>query len=244
MHEKITKIQAELKAPKGQFNKFGGYHYRSCEDILQAAKPLCNGEGLTLHLQDEIVEVGSRIYVKATAWVSDGEGKVECVAFAREGETKKGMDEAQITGAASSYARKYALNGLFAIDDAKDSDTSEHAKQMHTTVPSASQPSDKHKIMHNLKRLTFTIPEDKSQVGPYVRDVVKVLTGIDITDEAKLPAALQKLEKIDDPESARSAYGIELEERARRQYEGMDEPAAETSGSDVTNDKPASTEAA
>ena len=122
MHDKLIKIQRELKVPKGQLNKFGGYKYRSCEDIVEAVKPLCHAAGLRLHLTDEVVEVGGRNYVKATALLIDAETNVAVTAYAREEEVKKGMDGAQITGAASSYARKYALNGLFAIDDTADPD--------------------------------------------------------------------------------------------------------------------------
>lgn len=118
--KKLSKIQKELKAPKNQFNKFGGYNYRSCEDILEAVKPLL--ENLILTITDEIELIGNRYYVKATARIQDENQSIENVAYAREAETKKGMDESQITGAASSYARKYALNGLFLIDDTKDAD--------------------------------------------------------------------------------------------------------------------------
>jgi hypothetical protein len=119
--EKLSKIQKELKAPKNQRNTFGNYNYRSCEDILEAVKPLL--DDIILTVQDEIVLIGSRYYVKATAELSDGKEKIQGVAYAREAEIKKGMDESQITGAASSYARKYALNGLFLIDDTKDADS-------------------------------------------------------------------------------------------------------------------------
>ena len=116
----LIKIQQELKAPKNQKNSFGGYVYRSCEDILEAVKPLLGDSLLTL--SDDIVEVGGWIYVKATATFTDGTKSISVTAFARETETKKGMDASQITGSASSYARKYALNGLFLIDDTKDAD--------------------------------------------------------------------------------------------------------------------------
>ena len=117
-------IQAKLKAPKGQFNNFGKYKYRSCEDIVEAVKPLLAEAGYHLILSDDIVLVGDRIYVKATATVFNGtEILGTATAFAREPQDKKGMDYSQITGTASSYARKYALNGLFAIDDTKDADT-------------------------------------------------------------------------------------------------------------------------
>ena len=121
--EKLAKIQATLKAPKGQTNSFGNYKYRSCEDILTAVKPLLDGCVLTI--SDEIVAIADRVYVKATATISDGDLYRETTAFAREASDKKGMDAAQITGSASSYARKYALNGLFCIDDTRDADAAE-----------------------------------------------------------------------------------------------------------------------
>lgn len=123
IQEKLIEIQQKLKAPKGQFNAFGKYKYRSAEDILEAVKPLLYELKITLTLSDEIVNLGQRYYIKATAKLQDAGEFVETTAYAREEETKKGMDGSQITGASSSYARKYALNGLFAIDDNKDSDT-------------------------------------------------------------------------------------------------------------------------
>ena len=122
-YEKISDIQFRLKAPKGQYNSFGKYKYRSCEDVLEAVKPLLNEHKLYISISDEIVTVQNRFYVKATVTVSDGENVLATSAFAREEESKKGMDGSQVTGASSSYARKYALNGMFAIDDNKDSDT-------------------------------------------------------------------------------------------------------------------------
>jgi len=121
---KLLDIQGKLKAPKGQTNAFGKYKYRSCEDILEAVKPLCVANEVSLTLTDDLVMIGERYYVKATATLHDvtSEDKIEVSSFAREEDTKKGMDQSQITGASSSYARKYALNGLFNIDDTKDSD--------------------------------------------------------------------------------------------------------------------------
>jgi hypothetical protein len=131
----LQSIQSELRAPKNQTNKFGGYNYRSCEDILEAVKPLLKTYDSVLTISDEIVEVGGRVYVKATARLTEKAGVVtETTAFAREAENKKGMDESQITGAASSYARKYALNGLFCIDDNKDADTGHHDQQPRKPV--------------------------------------------------------------------------------------------------------------
>jgi hypothetical protein len=129
----LAEIQAKLKAPKGQFNSFGKYHYRSAEDILEAVKKVVNPMGFSITLTDSVGEVGGRIYVQSTATLDNGEIEYQATGFAREEETKKGMDGSQITGAASSYARKYALNGLFAIDDTKDSDaTNDHGKSQES----------------------------------------------------------------------------------------------------------------
>lgn len=133
LNERLLAVQSALKAPKSQENKFGGYAYRSCEDILEAVKPLLKEHGLLLTIKDEVVDVAGRVYVKATASICDATADTdvgfEATAYAREAESKKGMDEAQITGSASSYARKYALNGLFLIDDTKDPDaTNDHGK--------------------------------------------------------------------------------------------------------------------
>lgn len=123
MNDKLIKIQQELKAPKSNTNSFGNYKYRSAEDILEAVKPLVHKEGLTLILSDEVENIGNANYVKATATIMDKEEhRLWVHAYAREAVVKKGMDDAQITGSASSYARKYALGGMFAIDDTKDPD--------------------------------------------------------------------------------------------------------------------------
>lgn len=127
--EKIVAIQSELKAPKGQYNSFGKYNYRSCEDILEGVKPLLTKHGLVLTIQDSIDLIGDRFYVKATATITDGKEQLSTSAYARESLDKKGMDASQVTGATSSYARKYALNGLLAIDDTKDADTMDNSKK-------------------------------------------------------------------------------------------------------------------
>jgi len=135
---KLQEIQKRLKAPKNQWNKFGNYSYRSCEDILEAVKPLLNGSVLTI--TDDVVCVGDRIYVKATCTFESTEGqKYSVTAFAREAENKKGMDDAQITGSCSSYARKYALNGLFLIDDAKDADNFDNTDNTDNTTSKPEQ---------------------------------------------------------------------------------------------------------
>lgn len=122
--EKLKEIQQKLKAPKSQYNSFGKYNYRNCEDILEGLKPLLSEQNCTVHITDEIVLIGERYYLKATVHFVDNESgeEVTTTAYAREDNEKKGIDRAQLTGATSSYARKYALNGMFAIDDTKDSD--------------------------------------------------------------------------------------------------------------------------
>ena len=131
VNEKLLFIQTKLKAPKNQYNGFGKYSYRSCEDILEAIKPLLNEAKATLLLSDDVILIGERFYLKSTAVFVDVETgeKIECSALANESEAHKGMTAEQITGTASSYARKYCLNGLFLIDDTKDADTDEYQKQ-------------------------------------------------------------------------------------------------------------------
>lgn len=137
--EKLKDIQVELKAPKDQFNKFGGYKYRNAEGICEAVKPYLRRFGVSLTISDEIIAVGDRIYVKATATLHDviNGDSVSVTAFAREASEKKGMDSAQVTGATSSYARKYALNGLFLLDDTKDVDSEEYQAQGKQTAKKA-----------------------------------------------------------------------------------------------------------
>lgn len=133
--EKLSNIQFELKSPKSQYNSFGKYKYRNQEDILESVKPLLNQNKLCMSISDDIVEVGGRIYVKATVRIYNDTCEEITTAFAREEENKKGMDSAQLTGATSSYARKYALNGMFLIDDTKDSDaTNTHGKELEKPI--------------------------------------------------------------------------------------------------------------
>lgn len=128
--KKLATIQSRLKAPKNQYNSFGKYKYRSCEDILEALKPLANEQGCAITIEDSPIMVGEWHYIQATATLSDGYNSTSVKAYARESETKSGMDSSQITGTASSYARKYALNGLFAIDDTKDADTMDNRQKV------------------------------------------------------------------------------------------------------------------
>lgn len=164
-YARLAEIQRTLNAPKNQYNSFGKYKYRSCEDILEGVKPLLGG--LFLSISDEIVPVGDRYYVRATATITDGESTHTASAMAREEESKKGMDAAQVTGATSSYARKYCLNGLFGIDDSKDADTDEHknqqnnAKQPQPQKPAMS-PEAVLKAFTEAAHLKATIPELKT----------------------------------------------------------------------------------
>ena len=156
VYEKLMHIQSKLKAPKNQYNNFGKYNYRSCEDILEGLKPLLENYKAAVTLKDEIKLIGDRYYIEATATLIDIEKgeKIEVTALAREDETKKGMDLAQVTGSVSSYARKYALNGLFAIDDTKDSDsTNNHEKISNKIENNTYKPSSGVLTQPQLKRL-------------------------------------------------------------------------------------------
>ena len=151
-----------MKAPKGQYNSFGKYKYRSCEDIVESVKPLLKQNGLLLTLTDEIMNIGERFYVKATATIIDtAEGKeISVCAFAREEETKKGMDGSQVTGASSSYARKYALNGIFCIDDTKDSDstnTGDEAPKQERVPFSESKKTPRQQLIARLNELGIDV---------------------------------------------------------------------------------------
>jgi len=161
----LAKIQSEIKAPKGQFNSFGKYKYRSCEDIVEAVKPVINPLGFYLTISDEIILVGDRYYIKATASLSNGTEVFTSTAFARETDDKKGMDAAQVTGAASSYARKYALNGLFAIDDTKDADTDkggdDHLQSWKDELAKCKTDSDLMYLWNGNKETVTNSPEIK-----------------------------------------------------------------------------------
>lgn len=163
--EKLVKVQSELKAPKGQYNSFGKYNYRSCEDILEGVKPLLAKYGASITLSDSVEVIGDRIYVKATARFVDvnNSGVVENTAFAREEAEKKGMDGSQITGAASSYARKYALNGLLLIDDTKDADTDENQNERNakTSKKTVDKPAEPQKISDKDKEVLRGVVEAK-----------------------------------------------------------------------------------
>lgn len=165
MENKLIMLQSELKAPKNQYNKFGNYYYRSCEDILEAVKPLLLKYNATLLISDEIIMIGNRYYVKATAKLIIDDKEYISQAYAREEEVKKGMDASQITGASSSYARKYALNGLFLIDDNKDSDyTNNHENNINTKKYYQSQANDEKTIDDKIKELAKKIMNTQYKV--------------------------------------------------------------------------------
>lgn len=191
LQQRILAIQSELKAPKGQRNTFGKYNYRSAEDILEAVKPLLKKYGVLQLITDDLVAVEGRFYVKATVRVQCAEGGGEEVlisAFAREEETKKGMDSAQVTGSTSSYARKYALNGLWAIDDTKDADTDEYTKQTQEEHPrrqtaqtkNVDPPASK-KELEDLYSTVQTAGIDGAIIAEVIRDKFKKTSSRELT---------------------------------------------------------------
>lgn len=170
IYEKLSMIQEELKVPKEQRNSFGNYNYRSCEDILEKAKPICRKHKTVLILNDEVEAVGEYVFIKAVATLADleSDGKVITTAFARHSIDKKGMDDSQMTGTASSYARKYALNGLFNLDDTKDADTDEYQKQTAKSKPSNSTRLDFDSI-----RETIDAIDDEQSLDDYGGELKK-----------------------------------------------------------------------
>lgn len=147
----LIKIQAELRAPKGQYNDYGNFKYRSCEDILEAVKPLLKLYNCQLTLTDDIIEIGSRYYIRATATFIDGDEVTVVTGWAREEEAKKGMDASQISGSTASYSRKYALNGLFLIDDAKDADTPAYSRLSAPKAPENNNASELEKAISQMQ---------------------------------------------------------------------------------------------
>lgn len=171
--QKLINIQKELKAPKNQRNNFGKYNYRSCEDILEAVKPLNAEQGLLLTIRDEIEYIDGRHYVKAVCEITDGENTITSCAYAREADNRKGMDEAQVTGSASSYARKYALNGLYLIDDTKDVDTEAHQKQIKRSQKQQKpKQSDQQKEFQENRKVTNDIMKKiAEETGKSIQEV-------------------------------------------------------------------------
>ena len=203
IHQKLIAIQTELKAPKSQFNKFGGYNYRNCEDILEAVKPLCAKHDVVPLLSDEIVMIGERYYVKGIAKITDGKDEIVTTAFARESVDKKGMDESQITGSASSYARKYALNGLFCIDDTKDADFMDNS-QNKKPVSTPAQTTNK-KETHVKGYDEFVALQKSKKVPP--AEITKYIAAefkkprLAMLDAFEMVAALEWLKKYGEEEN-------------------------------------------
>lgn len=187
--EILNKIQKELKAPKNQYNAFGKYKYRSCEDILEAVKPLLNNA--TLVINDEMVVIGERYYIKATATLTEADKSISATAYAREPEEKKGMDSAQITGATSSYARKYALNGLFLIDDTKDSDATNNgtSEKNVNNVYKARQEAEKIKTLPELRKFYAKNKGLGKEFDSYIVELSKKLKEEPETEPKEEPKA-------------------------------------------------------
>ena len=197
LNEKLRKIQFELKAPKSNRNDFGKYRYRSCEDILEAVKPLLNKYECTLSIRDDIVLIGDRYYIKSIAILESGNESITGTAFAREDESKKGMDASQVTGATSSYARKYALNGLFLIDDSKlepvadpDSNASQEMKA-RAQKPSESKPAEEYDPDAPCSAMDIKVLE--SICSKRKRDPNKVFNGWPNLTKAQYAIAVRKL---------------------------------------------------
>lgn len=171
IYEKLLYIQNELKAPKNQFNKFGNYKYRNAEDILEAVKPICLKYKAVINVRDAIIQVGDRYYVEATAYITDVEKPAEYIenkAGAREEESKKGMDSSQVTGATSSYARKYALNGLLCIDDTKDTDSEEYQSRT-----SAKTSATKELMIQDSQKELIINKFEKEEIKKYLEEINK-----------------------------------------------------------------------
>jgi len=173
--QKVIRVINELKAPKNLYNSFGKYHYRNAEGIMEAVKPLAAEYELLPNVSDEVVLVGERYYIKATATISDGEHVMTAYGYAREAENKKGQDDSQITGTASSYARKYALNGLYLIDDTKDADTDEYKQNERANTPKKIDKTKVEVLNKGITELTETINE-KSDKNVTQDEVAKMVT--------------------------------------------------------------------
>jgi len=203
---KLAAIQTALKAPKGQENKFGGYRYRSCEDILEAVKPLLAAQGAVVQLSDTLELVGQRYYIKATASLIDTEtGEATSVtAWAREAESRKGMDDSQVTGSASSYARKYALNGLLAIDDTRDAD----AMDNRASGQAANKPSGGRSVSGNVA--TQAGAKSAAQTLKAVQDAAKAARAAYITKTGSDPADVDAALKTVKGATWRTAEGCKI----------------------------------
>jgi len=183
IYEKLRKVQNEVKVPKNQYNDYGGYKYRSCEDIVEAVKPLLLKHELTMIITDEIIMKGDRFYIKADAKITDGEDSIITTGWAREPLNQKGKDESQITGSASTYARKYALNGMFAIDDTKDADSlNKHGKGQNNGSP---------------KQTNKTDSQDAEGLREEIRRLANTDEKVEIVMDILAEKGLSKLDKAD-----------------------------------------------
>lgn len=207
IHDKLVKIQSELRVPKNNYNKFSNFYYRSAEDIQEALKPLLAENGLTLLLSDEVVLVGSRYYIKATASLTDGKETVATEAYAREEEVKKGMDGSQISGSSSSYSRKYALNGMFLIDDTKDADTRDNKEEVKDeqkeSIKKISKGDEVLASRLRIKIKNVILKEDLEKLKPEITEAGKVLTKEQfesVINEAKKKKESLKAVEISDEE--------------------------------------------
>jgi len=221
IYEGLAIIQRELKAPKGQTNNFGNYKYRSCEDILEALKPHLNG--YTLVITDDIILIGDRYYIKAKATISDGKESISATGIARESQTKKGMDDSQITGSTSSYARKYALNGLFCIDDNKDADsTNTHGKDSTQTATSKSeQPKTEYKKVESRDNTQQPQKPNREEMSKEdinnLKEQIHKLCGNMSPDEKR--AALKKASHYVAKTSGKESYIDDINDLKRGSYD-------------------------
>lgn len=205
--EVLSAIQNELKAPKNQYNSFGKYNFRNCEDILEALKPILAKHKAINLLSDEVVLIGDRFYIKATATLQIGDEKISVTAFAREEDSKKGMDSSQLTGSTSSYARKYALNGLYAIDDTKDADTPPNensdnkAGKKEPSAPPKKEPQQNHKdiekdrLTREINELVTKMTQSTGTKGSYIKKTALTATNCDGTTTEDLRKIKNYIEK-------------------------------------------------
>ena len=209
--QKLVKVQSKLKAPKDLKNSFGGYNYRNVEAIYEAVKPLLLEEGLVLSMTDEVVEIGERIYIKATATVTDGFGSLSATGYAREESVKKGMDVAQVTGSCSSYARKYALGGLFLIDDNKDIDSMEPEKEKSASTDKKSEKEVETKSSEKPKKSDDELA-NKATVDKMIAEFAKI--GIKESEVFKYFGLTKATVKNSDIPNLRAYF---LEQKAAKQ---------------------------
>ncbi len=214
VYEKLSKVQAELKAPKSQYNKFGDFYYRNCEDILEALKPLLHEVGAIVTISDQIVNIGNRFYVQATAKFCDLESAetIETAAYAREPDSRTKMDDAQVTGSSSSYARKYALNGLFCIDDAKDPDAMPNADSGQVPSKGRGQQAKKTALSTEYQD---EIKAEAVRTGTDLKKVcsrykVQSIADLSIEQYRRAMSAFRKMESVPPPQPEDNWQDVEM----------------------------------